>query len=132
VGLADAHNAVGRLWEPCFYERIAYLRGYLAQEQKRRKGGAGDVAAWADAWAGEYARQLGQFLGEAVALRRCAQGRSLGSRRRLEGHGRKTRAQAFRVEGGGAARDTVGYDRDMLAFAFQAPRLEGELLRTLL
>ena len=28
----------------CFYEQINDLRGYLAWEQKRRKGGAGDAA----------------------------------------------------------------------------------------
>jgi hypothetical protein len=32
------------------------LRGHLAREQKRPKGGAGGVEACAEAWAGEYAR----------------------------------------------------------------------------
>ena len=35
---------------PGFYERIADLRGYLAWEQKWRKGSAGNTALWAESW----------------------------------------------------------------------------------
>ena len=44
MGLDNAHDAVSRLWEHYLYEWIANLRGYLAWEQTRRKGGAGETA----------------------------------------------------------------------------------------
>ena len=51
MGLDNAHDAVSRLWEHYLYEWIANLRGYLAWEQTRRKGGAGETAVLVEAWA---------------------------------------------------------------------------------